>query len=399
YYGSNTATTLYADLPYAIEDSPVSGYTCSSDGGTLQGGTSVGNQSPNGNLDADTVISVTSHELSEMVSDPVLNAWYDSAGNEIGDDCAYIYGDSTTFHGTSGTEYNQMINGDHYFIQEEFSNAQYHAASALSCEQQTTLAVVTSSLPSGGTNQSYSTTLGALGGVTPFTWSVSSGSLPPGLTLTASNGTISGTPTTAGTYSATFTVTDGESPAQSASRSLSITVNQGLGITTTSLPGAAVGQSYTAGLAAAGGATPYTWSATGLPAGLALNTSTGALSGTPSTAGSYTPTFTVTDASSAKVSKALGLTVAKGSQTITFTTTPPTSPLPGTTYAVRATATSGLSVSFSIDASSTSGACSYSALRRVVSFKAAGTCVIDAKQAGNTNWAPAPVAQQTVVVK
>ena len=62
--------TVYADLPYAIEDSPTSGLTCGSDGGALQGGGGVGNQSPNNNLDADTVVSVTSHEMNEAISDP-----------------------------------------------------------------------------------------------------------------------------------------------------------------------------------------------------------------------------------------------------------------------------------------------------------------------------------------
>lgn len=130
YFGS---TTIYADLPYAIEDNPVNGATCASDGGRLEGGSGFGNQSPNGDLDADTVISVTSHEISESVTDPTLDAWYDGAGNEMADDCAYIYGDTSTWGGSAGAYYNQTINGHHYFIQEEFSNQEYAADSSFSC--------------------------------------------------------------------------------------------------------------------------------------------------------------------------------------------------------------------------------------------------------------------------
>ncbi|HLX78142.1 MAG TPA: InlB B-repeat-containing protein [Acidimicrobiales bacterium] len=131
----SAAPPIYADLPYAIWDSPVSQFTCSSDAGALLGGSSVGNQSPNGNLDADTVISVMSHEMNESITDPEGSAWFDGGGNEIGDDCAYIYGDSSTFGGTSGSEYNQTINGDHYFIQGEFSDYNFARNPQDSCVQ------------------------------------------------------------------------------------------------------------------------------------------------------------------------------------------------------------------------------------------------------------------------
>ena len=88
--------------------------------------------------------------------------------------------------------------------------------------------------------------------------------------------------------------------------------------------------------------------------------------------------------------------VGKGSQTITFTSTAPAgAKVGGPTYTVTATASSGLTVAFTIDASASS-VCSISG--STVSFTATGTCVIDANQAGNANYNPAPQAQQSFAV-
>jgi len=88
--------------------------------------------------------------------------------------------------------------------------------------------------------------------------------------------------------------------------------------------------------------------------------------------------------------------VAKGDQTITFTSTAPTgATVGGPTYNVTATASSGLTVTFTIDAS-TFSVCSISG--STVSFIGVGTCVIDANQPGNANYNPAPQAQQSFPV-
>ena len=91
------------------------------------------------------------------------------------------------------------------------------------------------------------------------------------------------------------------------------------------------------------------------------------------------------------------ITAAKTNQTITFTSTAPTNAtVGGASYTPTATASSGLAVTFTIDASSTAGACSIAA--GVVSFTGAGSCIIDANQAGNGTYNAAPQVQQTVTV-
>lgn len=74
--------------------------------------------SPNGDPAADAAATVASHEITEAATDPLLNAWYTSFGDEIGDLCAYDYG---TLEWDSGTA-NEMWNGHFYLLQREFDN-------------------------------------------------------------------------------------------------------------------------------------------------------------------------------------------------------------------------------------------------------------------------------------
>ena len=171
------------------------------------------------------------------------------------------------------------------------------------------LSVTTSSLPTGTIGTTYSQTLAATGGTTPYTWSKKSGTLPAGLTLSTA-GVISGKPTTAGT--STFTVQVKDKAAKTATKSLSITVSAGaLAITTTTLADGYLTTAYSQTLAATGGKTAYTWSITAgtLPGGLTLTASTGKISGTPITTVSSTVTIQVKDANATIVSKALTITV------------------------------------------------------------------------------------------
>jgi hypothetical protein len=77
--------------------------------------------SPNGNPGADGMASVISHELEEATTDPDLNAWYDSKGNENADKCAWTFG--TTQTATNGSKYNMILNGTYFLIQQNWVNA------------------------------------------------------------------------------------------------------------------------------------------------------------------------------------------------------------------------------------------------------------------------------------
>ncbi len=113
FFVSGSNPVLYSTLPYAA---------------TSPSGCGVGGTSPTGSADVDDSVSLASHELMEMVSDPLGNAWFDAYGNENGDLCAYVYG-------TRAADGGNVTLGDHrYALQLEWSNAadtnppNYHAA-------------------------------------------------------------------------------------------------------------------------------------------------------------------------------------------------------------------------------------------------------------------------------
>ena len=123
------------------------------------------------------------------------------------------------------------------------------------------------------------------------------GTLPPGLSVDQSTGIVSGSPSTAGTYEVTITVSDTGS--YSASTTFSWTITNTVSVenpgTLASLSGSPIAIVTPTATDSSSTATIASWSATGLPTGLAINSTTGAISGTPTTAGANTVTLTATD--------------------------------------------------------------------------------------------------------
>ena len=167
-------------------------------------------------------------------------------------------------------------------------------------------------------------------------------------------------------------------------------------ITTTSpLPNGKVGNVYSQTLSATGGTSPYTWSiiSGSLPAGLSLGTSTGAITGTPTTAGGPVPdTFKATDSASASTTKVLSITIDKGDQTITFGALS-TKTYGDPDFSVSATASSGLTPTFTTDSS---GVCTVSGT--TVHMVSIGSCTITAHQAGNSNYNAASDVSQSFTI-
>ena len=104
YTNASGQAVIYASMPYAGTDPSGCGAPTS----------------PNSDADADSTINVTSHEHMEAVTDPELNAWYDTNGNEIGDKCAWNFGTLGYDNGLA----NQSWNGHYYIVQQEWDNAQ-----------------------------------------------------------------------------------------------------------------------------------------------------------------------------------------------------------------------------------------------------------------------------------
>jgi len=158
--------------------------------------------------------------------------------------------------------------------------------------------ITPATLPGGNVGTPYSQTVSVTGGVAPYTLRIT-GTQITGVTFTAgaTSATLSGIPTTAATYGFTVKVTDSGSPAQSSSVVYSVVIGAQLplSITTSSLPGGTLNSVYTPdSIKATGGYAPYSFGATGLPAGMNLSGG-GSLTGTPTAAGIFSVTITVTD--------------------------------------------------------------------------------------------------------
>ncbi|WP_082661677.1 beta strand repeat-containing protein [Terracidiphilus gabretensis] len=175
------------------------------------------------------------------------------------------------------------------------------------------LTIITpSTLPTAYVNVPYSQTIAVSGGVQPYTFSVSTGSLPAGLSLNATTGVISGTPAATGISTFTIKVTDSNaSGAATTTANFDLTVVQKLALTNTALPDGRIGTAYSQQLDATGGTPPYTFSVaknSTMPAGLSLSAS-GLVSGTPTVAAANTFAVIVTDSASQSITANVTLTI------------------------------------------------------------------------------------------
>jgi len=162
--------------------------------------------------------------------------------------------------------------------------------------------------------------------------------LPAGLSINTSTGLISGTPTTAGTYPVTLTATNA---AGTGNKTLTITVSPAVVapvISSASTAAGTVGTAFSYTITASN--TPTSYAATGLPAGVTVNTTTGVVSGTPTASGTFTATVSATNAG------------GTGNKTVTITVSPAVA-APVVSSAATATGTVGTAFGYTITASNT----------------------------------------------
>ncbi len=158
---------------------------------------------------------------------------------------------------------------------------------------------------------SYSQQLSGANGIGAVSWSIASGSLPPGLTLSPS-GAIAGTAMSDGTYSFSVQATDSGSPRQTATAQEVIHVVEPVKITSPAIwPDACVGQPYSFAIQTSGGLPPLLWGFVSnmWVVGINLDQSTGVFSGSPTVTGTFNGTVGVNDATTHGAAQQFSLTV------------------------------------------------------------------------------------------
>lgn len=260
-----------------------------------------------------------------------------------------------------------------------------------------TLATSPASLTAATAGTAYTQTLVTSGGAAPYGYQVQGGSLPTGMTLSAA-GVLAGTPTAAGTYTFSVRATDsstGSGPFHvDTAYTLQVSAPQ-IGFTLSTLPQSSTAIAYTQQLQVSGGVAPYSFqvSAGALPSGLSLG-SDGTFSGTPTGAGSYAFTVTVTDGNGFTASQAFTLNVIEAVQQITAFVANPTAPVYSIDGRFTVSASGGASGSPVLFATTTPAICRVEG--SAVVMLAAGRCSLTADQAGNAQYQAA--AQVTLDV-
>ncbi len=176
------------------------------------------------------------------------------------------------------------------------------------------ISISPAALPGGSVGASYNQTVSASGGVAPYFYSVVGGVLPAGLSLNSATGAITGTLTTAGTFNFTIQGTDANGCPGTRPYVIVVTavICPAIVLNPASLPGAFIGVPYSQSISATGGVAPYIYAVVSgaLPTGLVLNPATGAITGTPTGAGTFNFTIRGTDANGCPGQLSYALTVA-----------------------------------------------------------------------------------------
>ncbi|WP_053253257.1 putative Ig domain-containing protein [Ensifer adhaerens] len=180
-----------------------------------------------------------------------------------------------------------------------------------------TIVMTPTNLASGMLGAAYSQTVTASGGVGPYGYSLTSGTLPAGLNL-AANGTLSGTPTASGSFTFSIQATDAFGSTGAQTYTLSVDTPT-IVVAPTNLAKGTVGTAYSQTITASGGTAPYSYSLTSgaLPAGFSV-AADGTLSGTPTAAGSTSFTITATDAYGASGSATYALVINAAPVALSF---------------------------------------------------------------------------------
>ncbi len=233
YYMDAGNVVLYSDVPFSVlTASPIKGCQADNTSASVL-------QAPNGDP-ADNLVDNLSHELNELITDPLINAWVNTGGdgNELADQCQ-AYGsapDPTSPTGpvspnsyeptlggsaTLGTLYDQLINGHQYYTQSLWSNGQ------VDCAMQPAAATLTPSFTVGGAVPGQPATVDptssvSAAGVASASWSWGDGtsSFLPGALTTAAH-----TFAAAGIYDVTLTLVDGNGNLATATRQVSVGTN------------------------------------------------------------------------------------------------------------------------------------------------------------------------------
>jgi hypothetical protein len=183
----------------------------------------------------------------------------------------------------------------------------------------------------GSVGTAYSGTLTATGGTAPYTWTIEN--LPPGLTAAGANTStlsVTGSPTTAGSFVVAITLTDSLGATAKAGITIAISSAAGLAITGSLPATGTVGAAYSGALTATGGTAPYMWAVSNLPPGVSdsgLDTATVSVAGTPTGAATYNVTALVTDAKLNTALYSVTVVVGAGQNATDLACTTPASPL------------------------------------------------------------------------